>query len=227
MIADFEMPDINPNTIYYLIVYALIFAMRYFKIHTEVKNKTNGTTWRNYFSVGLEFVYSSLGLMILLAAASHRWGYIIFAGFLLVFYITSQFEAKLSEWSPKTAVVVNIIVVLVIIAGTTVANQTVLYTDRDAPKAATPTIPAAHRYSVAIPYFDYTLRKYVGDNFGARRLSYVTDVTAHSREEAMSAAISKFWDKANVDVEPYDQKRQKGPDDLIVQTDGIVIEARD
>jgi hypothetical protein len=219
------LSGVNPNTWYYLEIYALIIAIQFYKVHTDIKNNKAGISRTNYCHLGLEFVYSSIGLVVLLAAHIPDHGGVVFLGFLIVFYVISQFEAKQSEYSPKTSVAVNLIIVAVVMGGSIWANESILSINRPSHDQAT--TPAVHEYNVAMPYYDFTLRTHVGDKFGPRQLVYLVEVEASSRQDALSAAVKKFWDPNNQDIVPYEPKFPKTQTYLSMRPETAVVEQRD
>ena len=98
------------------------------------------------------------------------------------------------------------------------------------PKAATAVekqLAPVHEYVVAIPYTDYSFRKYVGEKrFGDRALVFVTTVKATSRSEAVSNAQLQFWDEKDTSVTPFDSSRPKTTQTLVIDRERIVAELR-
>jgi ABC-type Na+ efflux pump permease subunit len=219
--------SINPNTVYYLLIYTIILVLRFFKIYRDIRRGIAGRNWRHYFFVGLELVYSSAGIVILLLTAIPLWASVIIMSYIVLLLVAAFLDAMGEDFPEGQRLKANVAIILIVIILSISFNQTVLFS-KATQLSGTSTKQAAipHEYTVAIPYSDYTLRKYVGERLGNRMLVFSTTVTATDRDEAVRAAKRVFWDDKNEDVTPFDQKRTKTPQNILVDGDRIVVEAR-
>jgi len=208
--------SVNPNTVYYLVIYVIIIGVRFFKIYGQ-------RNWREYFFVSLDFVYSSVGITILLLTETSKESLgAVFIIYCLLLIVAVFLDALGEKFTLQGRFVAHLIVIAFVLSGAIYLNQTILF--NEAPKVLEPEKPATKKYSVSIPYYDLTLRSYVGDRMGSRKLSYITNIEGNSRSDAIEHAKAGFWDSSNTDVVPFDAKRKKGQDTLIVDTDDIVAE---
>lgn len=217
--------NINPNTLYYLLIYLIILMVRFFKTYRQVKAKTDGKTGpQQYFFVSLEFVYSSVGIVILLLATAPQWAPVTIVAYIVLVLCSAFLDAMGEDFPVGGRLAANIVIMSIVAVLSVVFNQGLLY-----PKTATASAekPPEHEYVVAIPYTDYSFRKYVGERrFGDRELVFVTPAKGPSRSEAVLDAQRQFWDEKNASVEPFDPSRPKTPQTLVIDRDRIVTEVR-
>jgi hypothetical protein len=217
------MSRINPNTIYYLSIYAVIILVHVVAEYNDQKRGALGSsagTWEKYGYFGLQLVYSSVGIVISLFNRDTNWLSAILM--VLVFLVLTPALVDNSFYPPKIKFAVNIVIAFVVIGTSTYFNQTILIT-----KPVVAEGPAQHNYQVAIPYLDTTLKSFLGsDRFDGRRLVYVTTVLATSRGEAVTTATQRFWEPNSTDVVEFDQRKQKNSDDMIIYYDQVVAEAK-
>ena len=219
--------NINPNTVYYLLIYVIILVVRFFKIHHSVKNQEEGTNRRHYWFVGLELVYYSVGIIILLMSSAPQWASVTITAYIVLLLVSAFLDAQGPEFAEGKRLWANLAIIAVVATFSTVFNQTLLFPKPPQGIGAQDKAAAVTReYRVAIPYSDYSLRRYLGDRLGDRMLVFVTTVTAPGRNEAVAAARRQFWDEKNESIAPFDPKRPKTPQNIAVDDDRIVAEVK-
>jgi hypothetical protein len=219
--------NVNPNTIYYLLIYAIIVVLRFFKMYRQVKSGTEGRNWRHYCFVALEFVYSSAGIVILLLTAAPQWASVIIMAYIVLLLVSAFLDAMGDDFPEGTRLLANVSIILIVSVLSVTFNQTVLFSKAPQTSRASDKSPATLReYVVAVPYIDYTLRRHLGERLGERMLVFVTAVKASTRDEAVAAAKRQFWDENNSAVTPFDPKRPKTPQTVFLDADRIIVEAR-
>jgi len=203
----------QPGAVYYLILYAIIIALQFFKLFKQVKTEPDKYSWRNYFYVSLQVVYTSAGVAVLLVAQLRDWMAVIMVAYLLLVLISSFLDTVGAEFRDNTRVTVHLIIIASVTAITIISYQKVL------PKSAPPSM--ARHYKVALPYMDNTLARYVSpDRMGDRLLYFSTSVDAPSRAEARDMALRKTGGS----IKPFKPSRKGNPSDVVVLSDQAVIE---
>jgi len=209
---------INPSTIYYLMIFAFIIAVRFFTTY-----KSNRPIKEIMF-VSLEIVYSCVGLAILLLSESTKADLsAVFAIYVVLLVIAAFLEASREDFREKTAyLIAHCTLIGLVVIATIYLNQTTLY--QRAPKSDAHEQMAKKEYRVSVPYYDLSLRYYLGNKLGTRKLVYIAHVKDTSIKSAIEQAKLQFWDKDTVQTNPFDPKRVKSPSELMVDSDEIIAE---
>lgn len=208
---------IAPNTLYYLVLYSVVIAVRFFKLRKEEDGPGwNKHTRREVLHVGLEIVYTASGLVILLLNDLRDFAPFIFVAYVLVVLASSQMES-MEEKFTKNQVFVTHFIILIVVVVTTVGY---FQTKHAQATAAAGDAKTARQYRVIIPYIDIGLREHVGAPFGTRELVFVADVAATDASAAKRAAK----DRMAREVVPFETARKKAtPTNIIPNADGIVV----
>lgn len=208
---------IAPNTLYYLVLYSVVIAVRFFKLRKD----EDGPGWhkhtrREVFHVGLEVVYTSSGLVILLLNDLRDFAPFIFVAYVLVVLASSQMESMEEKFTPNQVFGTHLVILIAVIATTVVyfqgkQNRAMEVHDRS---------KAPSHYRVAIPYQDFGLREHVGAAFGARELVYITDVTATDPFDARTNARAQMAKE----IVPFETNRKKAnPNSVVPYLDRIIV----
>jgi hypothetical protein len=179
----------EPGAIYYLILYALIIILQFFKTFPLVKDDPQKYNWRNYFYVSLEVVYSSAGVAILLLAQLKNWIGVIMMVYIVLVVIGSFLDPVGVRFRNNTRLALHIIIIAFIVVITIVSYDKLLpKSNHEEEKTKAQVLPAKH-FKVALPYIDQTLYKYVGaGRMQGEHLYFSASVDAQSRDEAVLKA---------------------------------------
>jgi len=180
---------LNPNTVYYLFIYAIILVSRFFKMYKQVHSENNVDS-RYYWFVSLEFVYSTAGVVILLITRASSWVPVIVLGFVVLLLASAFIDAMGDDFPTGLRLGLNLMIVALVLILSVTFNQTVL---RPLPSQPSPT---SRNFMVAIPYRDATMANL---RLGDRETVYVATVSARSSDEAVKLSLDKFWEG----VKPY------------------------
>jgi len=202
--------SINPETIYYLFIYAFIIFVRFTKIYGQNK------PWQEYFFISLEFVYSSVGIVIVLMTQAEQNSlsavFIIYCFILMV----SVFLDANDKFSLNMRVAGHLFIIGTVITSAIYFNQTLLF-----PKEIKTETRVA-QYLVSVPYYDLAARAYVGDKFGTRKFVYISKTMASNPADAVRNAQADFHAHANEIALQVDPRRKRNADDLVIDTNDIL-----
>jgi hypothetical protein len=202
--------SLNPNTVYYLLIYAIIVISRYFKMYGQVKS--GRADWRYYWFISLEFVYSTAGVVILLITRAPTWVSAIVLGYVLLLLASAFIDAMGDSFTEWRRFCWNLVIVTIVLVFSVAFNQTVLKPLPSGPP------PASRDYMVAIPYRDATMANL---RLGDRETVYVATVSARSSEEAIKFGVDKFWQG----VTPYNTnaKHPVNPKNVLFPDIGMIV----
>ena len=191
---------ISPNTLYYMGLFFLIVVVRFFKLWPD-RDKSLGFDWRRVCYVGLEFVYTASGVIVLLVNDQKEYTAVIIISYLMLVLVSSQIESLQSQFPPKAVFLTHLLVVACVLGVTVYYFQVVEKSNleeqanfqkfkRLADIAAAQT---TKQYRVAVPYTDDNLLERVGSaNMRNRLLVYLVTVTANDGEKAKQSALDLF-----------------------------------
>lgn len=209
------------NITYYLLFYASIIIVRYFKTVRLVKEKPNDYNWKHYFFVSLEVIYTSAGVAILLLAQQQTWiGVIMIIYFILLITSASVDTAGIGD-NYRLFVHLGIIILI--------AFATILSYERFLPKSCEDTASSKHvvsmkHYYVMIPYQDLGFEKHVGvSKLKGRFLVYFTNVTAITRNDALRIAKVESMKGGKTSISPFIPKATLSTN-IILDTEDAAVE---
>lgn len=202
---------INRNTVYYVIMLAIVGASKGFKTHQLAKTDKT-VTWRNYGQLALDFANAAAGVVTLIISADRDSAVAIVAAYLFLYVLATNYDARAGAFGKSTAFFANIIVSAVIVGGIVYFCQTLLG----------PLKPAPVRYLVAVPYTDTSFRQWYSGSLGKRSLTYYTEVTAIGGDDARRQARQHFWQDSS--LQPLHPKMAKDRNNLIIDVDRMVAE---
>ena len=175
----------QPGGIYYLILYALIIILQFYKTYPLIKDDPAHYNWRDYFYVSLQVVYSAAGVVILLLAQLKEWIGVIMLGYAALIVFTSYLDPVGARFKQNTRFALHIVIIVIIVATTVYSYERVL------PKSISAKTQQNHHYKVVLPYRDHTLESWFGP--GRVRdvvLYFSATVEGASRGDAVVKALN-------------------------------------
>lgn len=202
---------INRNTVYYVIMLAIVGASKGFKTHQLAKTDAS-VTWRNYGQLALDFANAAAGVVTLIISADRDSAVAIVAAYLFLYVLATNYDARAGAFGKNTAFYANIVVSAVIVGGIVYFCQTLLGPPKEVPV----------RYLVAVPYTDTSFRQWYTGSLGSKSLTYYVEVEATGRDDARRQARQQFW--ADTALQPLYPKAIKDRSTLIIDVDRMVAE---
>jgi len=207
----------QPGAIYYLVLYAIIVVLQFFKVFPDTKQDPARVNWRNYFYVSLQVVYTSAGVAVLLFAQLKDWMPVIMMTYVFLVLISSYLDAAGTMFRENTRLAIHLFIIAFIVFATVISYQRIL------PKTTPPSM--LHQYKVALPYVDNTFSRYVTPaRMGSRMLYFSTSVEAPSRAEALLKGMNMAMGNVSGSIRPFKPSDKGGPFDVLVLSDQAVVE---
>ncbi len=215
------------NILYYILLYALVLVMRFFKLKNQYKHDYK-SNWKETFDCSIEIVYTSSGFVIALLMNAQQFIPVIIVGYVLVIISSSYLErAGKDEFNTNSKFAMNVMIIFIvffttifgyakIIPETTDINgHTTLKSDE---KEDLNTSKLKNNlYVVILPYADKTLKSHIGakllDNKNFYELIEVKDTSYNS---ATLQAISIFNDSLSPST-IYGKKSESAEIELIIK----------
>jgi len=187
----------NSNTIYYLVLYIIVFVIRYFKLKKEfvIQDSTipehKQFNYKQVFFVSIEILYSAAGFIIILLDIQKKWTAVIVSIYLLLVLISSNLSSMEERFSDNFKLRSHLFIIAVIIFGTiytfkmqSIQEETKCNITKDS------ILP----YKVVIPYIDKSFVNHMGyDKVGDKRFFYLTKTEGKNELEAIAKAENNFW----------------------------------
>lgn len=208
----------EPGAIYYLVLYALIIVLQFFKTYPGVREKRDKLNWRHYFFVSLEVVYTSAGVAILLVAQQKEWIAVIMMVYVMLVVISSFLNTVGAEFKDNTRLAIHILIITIIV-GTTVFSYAKLLPS-SLPQSKEPV-----DYIVTVPYRDLTLEKHVGPRMGEKKLLYRTTVKGASPNDAITNAKEKALSNGQDSITPFDSKQRASQAVILISDEAMALES--
>ena len=215
----------QPGAIYYLILYALIIVLQFFKTFPLVKDEPDKYNWRNYFYVSLQIVYTSAGVAILLFAQLRDWMAVIMMAYVVLVVISSFLDPVGAKFRENTRLALHLVIIAFIVISTVISYEKVL--PKSIPKEDQKKATAAmtHHYKVALPYLDRTLARHVGPGrMGDTLLYFSTSVEAASRGDAVLKAIEIALSNDHGSIRPFKPSQKGNQADVQVLSQQAIVE---
>jgi hypothetical protein len=215
----------QPGAIYYLILYALIIVLQFFKTFPLVKDEPDKYNWRSYFYVSLQVVYTSAGVAILLFAQLRDWMAVIMMAYVVLVVISSFLDPVGVKFRENTRLALHLVIIAFIVITTIISYEKVLpkSTPKEDQKKATAAM--VHHYKVALPYLDRTLARHVGPGRMRDTLLYFsTSVEGPSRGDAVLKAIELALSNEHGSIRPFKQSQKGNQDDVQVLSEQAIVE---
>lgn len=215
----------QPGAIYYLILYALIIVLQFFKTFPLVKDEPEKYNWRNYFYVSLQVVYTSAGVAILLFAQLRDWMAVIMMAYVVLVVISSFLDPVGVKFRANTRLVIHLVIIVFVVITTIISYEKVLpkSTSKKDQRRATATM--VRHYKVALPYIDRTLARHVGPSRIRDTLCYFsTSVEGASRGDALLKAIEIALSNEHGSIRPFKPSQKGNQDDVQVLSGQAIVE---
>lgn len=215
----------QPGAIYYLILYALILILQFFKTFPLVKEEPDKYNWRNYFYVSLQVVYTSAGVAILLFAQLKDWMAVIMMTYVVLVVISSFLDPVGVKFHQNTRLVLHLVIIAFVVTTTMVSYEKVLPKTVSTQAQEKPTVAPVHQYKVALPYVDRTLEKHVGPGRIRGTLLYFSaNVESMSRGDAVLKAKEIALSNEHGAIRPFNPSK-KGVNLMIqIMSDQAIVE---
>ena len=215
----------QPGAIYYLILYALILILQFFKTFPLVKDEPDKYNWRNYFYISLQVVYTSAGIAILLFAHLKDWMAVIMMAYVVLVVISSFLDPVGVKFHQNTRLALHLVIIVFVVITTMVSYEKVLpksIPDLDREKA---TVAAVRQYKVALPYLDRTLEKHVGAGRMRDTLLYFSaNVEGASRGEAVLKAKEMALSNEHGSIRPFNPSKKGIVPIIQILTERAIVE---
>ena len=214
----------QPGTIYYLILYALIVILQFFKTFPLVKEEPDKYSWRNYFYVSLQVVYTSAGVAILLFAQLRDWMAVIMMAYVVLVVISSFLDSVGAMFRENTRLAIHGVIIAFVVITTIISYEKVLpkSTPKEDQKA---TVAVVHHYRVALPYLDRTLERHVGAGRMRDTLLYFsTSVEGASRREAVLKAKEMALGGDHGSIRPFNPSQKGDQSNVQVLSEQAIVE---
>lgn len=216
----------QPGAIYYLILFALILILQFFKTFPLVKDEPDKYNWRNYFYISLEVVYTGAGIAILLFAQLKEWMAVIMMAYVVLVVISSFLDPVGAKFRENTRLALHLLIIVFVITVTLVSYAKVLpKTICEQPQAKKSTVLPVFKFKVALPYVDRTLEKHVG--VGRMRdtlLYFSTTVEGTSRSEAVLKAKEIALSNERGSIKPFNSTQMGATPIIQVTSDLAIVE---
>lgn len=215
----------QPGAIYYLILYALILLLQFFKTFSLVKDEPDKYNWRNYFYISLQVVYTAAGIAILLFAQLKDWMAVIMMAYVVLVVISSFLDTVGAKFRENTRLVLHLLIIIFVVTTTLVSYEKVLPKTISDQAQAKPTVIPVRKYKVALPYVDRTLETHVGAGRMRDTLLYfATMVESTSRGEAVLKAKEIALSNERGSIKPFNPS-QKGITPMIqIMSEQAIVE---
>ena len=183
------MNDTNlPQAVYYVMLYALIFVIKFVKVFVLIRRSPKDHTWRHVSFVALEMVNTFAGVVILLVASvSKGWVSVVLIAYAMLLFVSSALDTLGPEIQERKRVGLNLAVVLFVVSATIISFKVFIHGgiyEEDGQSEAS--------YAVAVPYIDATLSRHLGAKRNGVINVFTTRVSADSREAALEKALASF-----------------------------------
>lgn len=215
------------NILYYILLYALVIVMRFFKLKNQYKldYKSN---WKETFDCSIEIVYTSSGFVIALLMNAQQFIPVIIVGYVLVIISSSYLErAGKDEFNTNSKFAMNLMIIFIvffttifgyakIIPETTDINgHTTLKSDEK--EDLNTSRLKNNLYVVILPYADKTLKSHIGAKLLENKNFYeLIEVKDTSYNSATLQAISIFNDSLSPST-IYGKKSGSAEIELIIK----------
>jgi len=215
----------QPGAIYYLILYALIIVLQFFKTFPLVKDEPEKYNWRNYFYVSLQVVYTSAGVAILLFAQLRDWMAVIMMAYVVLVVISSFLDPVGVKFKANTRLVIHLVIIVFVVITTIISYEKVLPKSTHKEDQRRATANMVRHYKVALPYIDRTLARHVGPSRIRDTLCYFsTSVEGASRGDALLKAIEIALSNEHGSIRPFKPSQKGNQDDVQVLSGQAIVE---
>jgi hypothetical protein len=219
----------QPGAIYYLSLFVLIITLQFWRTFQVVKDNPTEHTWREYFHVSLQVLYTSAGVAILLIGELKEWIPVIMMVYIGLVVSSSYLDTTGKKFKQSTQFAVHVFIIIFVVIVTLYSYEKILPRKNIIKDIQKPVSAAAiaHNYKVAFPYIDRTLVKHVGSNKMRETLLYfATIVKGTSRDDALLKAklVALNVDNDNAAIRLFNPS-QKGKEGKIqLFTEQSVVE---
>ena len=190
---------ISSSTIYYLLLYGVIFAIRYFKLKKEFKFQDPSIPEpikinpKQVFFVSIDILYSAAGFVIILINNNKDWTPVILLAYALLVLVSSNLSSLEDRFGDTQKLTIHISIIAIVILATFFTFYTVENKNRACQNDKIQ-IDSIYHYRIAIPYVDKSLINHLGyDKVGDKKFIYYTDVNSINENIGIEQAISNFW----------------------------------
>lgn len=193
------------NILYYILLYALVLVMRFFKLKNQYKHDYK-SNWKETFDCSIEIVYTSSGFVIALLMNAQQFIPVIIVGYVLVIISSSYLErAGKDEFNTNSKFAMNLAIIFIvffttifgyakIIPETTDINGHTTITNEESIEKKSPLL-INNSYAVILPYTDKSLKSHIGAKLIEGKNFYeIIEVQDTSYNSATLQAISIFND---------------------------------
>lgn len=190
-----------PSFYYYLGLYLLVFAIRYFKLKKETKDQFD---WRQCFHVSLEIVYTSAGVVILLLENLRNWIPPIVIFYILFVLASSNLDSMSERFSRRQQLIFHsLIISFVLIATFFTFSDTLRPQNKD-----------SKNYIAVIPYVDISLMRHVGySKLSDKKLVYYVKIQGETEQDVLKKAEENFWQDNS--TSPFKVLKNENKKDLL------------
>lgn len=220
-----SLPSINPQFPYYILLYIMTALVRWTRVYRERPRTGNFAQnkkyWLRCLYFGFELVNVSAGVFILLSQKAS-----VFIATFLVLYVMLVLLANWLESEDVTDLVKTICHAIVITIIVSVTCYTFLgFEGLNESRAPGSDANTMRQWRVAIAFKDSSLTQHVGAKKDAIYVSYVTEVDASSRKEAIQKAQDKFYSADG--PRPFNVNTEKTENTMEISERKIVTEAKE
>jgi len=212
----------SPTLSYYLGLFTLVIFIRFFRVRRDKPNKTDRKIW-DYFLIAQEIVYTSAGIFILMLEKEKIWVGLIVIIYVILVFASSAMDGLNQDSEYKLISLFNPIIVVLVVVGAILCFQVYMpnLEQKEVIKEQS-TFDSLYQYKVALPFYDNTLKKHVGqERLGKRMLMYFTEINTNRAINPVDSAKKEFYESSVsnpiiTDVKGVDEK-------IVINEDKIVI----
>jgi len=211
------------SAIYYLILFAIIFVVKTFKVIKQKKTDSK-VHFYEVLNVSLEIVYTASGLVIALILNVNRsWIPAVFAGYVVILIISAFLEVMQEYFKDFQKGLFNALIIVFMVAATVYSySQIIPKVDISGNINPEKIQPTPKNYTIIIPYMDHTLAKHIGYNkMIGKTFFYEYNINALRPDSLAIIALEQI--RQDTLVKPIIQQKVYHESDIEFLTDKIKI----
>lgn len=185
------------NIIYYLFLYVVVIAIRFFKLKNDLKEDFNKKKWE-VFHISLEIVYTASGLVIaLILNVPKTWIVVVFIAYITAVIVAALLEMSGHNFSSRSrtsihvTIIISVVIVTIITFGSIIPKSDIngnRIEDEELEKISS--VDSTRTYTVFLPYQDHSLNAHLGYQKMSGKYFYIeVDVKTKDQDSAVQLGL--------------------------------------